>query len=99
MKASILKTLQNLNCRVYPKDDKFNLFRNNELVGEGLTERDIVGLIKNFNKPLTKPRSICKTPRPGCPCCDFPKNIVKPLDRKRKRAQDKRAVRELIDFE
>lgn len=90
MKSKSLKYLQNKGFKLYPKDGKFNVYLNNQWYADGMTEREILKAAKTIRKPATKPRKACNTPRPGCPCCDVSKSIVKKFDKKAQRRFNKR---------
>ncbi len=79
-----------MGFKVYKDGQNYNLWRYNIYINS-MSEREIIGYVKKAEAiPPTKPRLACKTPRPGCPCCDYPKNFVKKLDRKARRRQNKR---------
>lgn len=92
MKAEFLYSLDNLGIKVYPKNDIYTVYQNGKAIGD-YTERELHNFVKSRSVPPTKPRFACKTPRPGCPCCDKPKNFVKKLDRKARRRFNKRVER------
>ncbi len=90
MKADLLNKLTKQGFKIYPKDGgQYLVYYKGKEFGV-YTERELVGLSNSWNKPLTKPRLTCKSPRPGCPCCDAPRAIVKDLDKRAKRRQNKK---------
>lgn len=76
--------LKQKNFRLYPKGDLFLLYYKGKEWGM-YSERQIAGLLRDWNKPATKPRVACKSPRPGCPCCDMTKADVKKFDKRARR--------------
>jgi hypothetical protein len=89
MKAELLNKLEKQGFKVYPRGAEFLVYYKRKEWGV-YSERELASLSRDWNKPLTKPRMTCKTPRPGCPCCDAPRAIVKDLDKRAKRRLNKR---------
>jgi hypothetical protein len=93
MKDEIKDSLKRLGFKLYPKGgkpQKYLVYLHGKAFNDEMTERQLVSLAKTMNKPLTKPRLTCKTPRPGCPCCDKGRSIVKELDKKANRRANKK---------
>lgn len=97
MKASFIYSLETLGIKIYPKGDIYTVYQNGKCHGD-YTERELHSFVKSRSKAPTKPRFVCKTPRPGCACCDDPKYVVKKLDGRAKRRFNKRVERN-IDFD
>lgn len=88
MKTELLDRLHRQNFRLYPRDNGDYLVYHNGRDRGTMNVRQLGKLARYWNRPATRPRLACKSPRPGCSCCDFSKSIVKVLDRRAQRRQN-----------
>jgi hypothetical protein len=100
MKENIHNLAKRHGFKLYDRPNGYLVYRNHQRFNEFMTDREFRRLIKKIKhelNPLTKPRFVCKTPRPGCPCCDSPKPDVKILNRRAERRITKKEMLKDID--
>ena len=89
MKAELFEKLRRKNFQLYDRGNGDYLVYHNGREFSNMNLRALSKLARYWNKPATRPRLSCKSPRPGCSCCDFSKKIVKVLDRRARRRHNK----------
>lgn len=90
MKSDLAQKLKARNLKAYLQpDNKYLVFCKGKEFGVGYTERDLARLVEDWNKPLTKPRLSCKSGA-GCPCCDYPRQLIKEHDKRAHRREGKK---------
>ncbi len=88
MNSNLINDAAKLGFKLYPRGNNYLVYYYAENMGI-YTPRKLRKLLKNTSKPMTKPRQRCWVFRPGCPCCDYSKSIIKELNRKPRRQQNK----------
>lgn len=81
MNSDLVNEAAKLGFKVYPRGENYLVYFYAKSLGIR-TPRQIRKMLRKYSKAATKPRIACYTPRPGCPCCDFPNKIVKQFDTK-----------------
>lgn len=81
MNSNLINEAAKLGFKLYPRGKNYLVYYYAENMGI-YTPRKLQKLLRTRSKAATKPRIACYTPRPGCPCCDFPNKIVKQFDTK-----------------